>query len=104
MKNVRTIVAAVALAATGVLGVGTVGATERVSTLSHGALKAACAANGGSFHGTASAYGCTKDHPDGSTDSYECGSRSGCVHVHFDARRIMSGSTGGTGRSVTAAR
>lgn len=100
--TIRTSIAVVALAASAVLGISTVASAERVSTVSQGGLKSACAANGGHSYGTAHAYGCTKEHPDGSSDSIECGGSSGCVHVHFPAEARVR--TAGTGTGAVAAR
>ena len=100
--TIRTSIAVVALAASAVLGISTVASAERVGTVSQGALRSACAVSGGNSYGTAGAYGCTKPHPDGSSDSLECARSSGCVHVHFPAAARVR--TGGTGTGPTAVR
>jgi hypothetical protein len=101
--TIRTSIAVVALAASAVLGISTVASAERVGTVSQGALKAGCSANGGNSYGNANAYGCTKSHPDGSSDTIECGRTSGCVHIHNDPE-IRTGSGRPAGAVVTAAR
>ena len=95
MFTVRKAVAGIALFTGATLTMATAASADSISKapkLSRRQLASACAANGGGSYGGSGAWGCTKNHDDGSADTIEC-TRAGCKHYHYDPARVAP--TGG---------